>query len=260
MAYWAREPESTGQVVVFVHGFKGEAVGTWRSFEKLLPNSAACRDTDLIFWGHDGGRTDIRSNGAELCDFLSGLWHSPNDFRPWGPHRKSSFRYSKLVVVAHSLGAVISRQAMLMAHGLLLQKDQGGAWLRGLKTIFFAPAYSGTDLPRLFGEVITGTGIPIVGNLLSIAAQAKWKAVKELQENSPALTILRSETDAALQKPFGRHLKATSVVLAKGDSVVSNHPFPGDPPKPIILSASHVGVCKPGPTFVAPVEQVVRFL
>ena len=45
------------KAVLFIHGFSGDALGTWSDFPVLMPGRASCAGRDLFFYGYDGLRT-----------------------------------------------------------------------------------------------------------------------------------------------------------------------------------------------------------
>lgn len=47
-AYWSLD--STGKILLFIHGFGGKATKTWRSFPGLLLNDNVFSGYDLFFY------------------------------------------------------------------------------------------------------------------------------------------------------------------------------------------------------------------
>ena len=70
-ARWANEPD--GRAVVFVHGFNGKAVGTWKGFETLLPQRPEAVGTDLLFYGYDTFRDSTPLASQKLRELLDQL-------------------------------------------------------------------------------------------------------------------------------------------------------------------------------------------
>lgn len=114
-AFWAYEP--TGDVVVFVHGFNGHPLRSWMEFPIHLPSLRP--GADLIFYGYDGRYASVVASALILEQFLSSLMSSPaalvNPTVQKHLHRSDSFRYRRLFLIAHSLGAVVTRRALLEA-------------------------------------------------------------------------------------------------------------------------------------------------
>ena len=75
------------------------------------------------------------------------------------------------------------------------------------------------------------------------AAKAKVPLVRELEPTSRILSEL-AERVARLQQGTTL-LRASRVVVAEHEIVVSNLPFPGDPCPDALRATDHVSVCKP---------------
>ena len=141
-AVWGEESEAslaihpTGIAVVFVHGFGGSAVGTWLEFPTILTGSPKCSGSDLFFFGYKSKRRDAAYSGSELFGFLSALGSEPartmiNPSLPAGATQRSKeFQFKHIVICAHSLGAVITRLALLDA----LNEDPAPQWPRRVRS------------------------------------------------------------------------------------------------------------------------------
>jgi pimeloyl-ACP methyl ester carboxylesterase len=251
-AYWSDAP--AGKAIVFVHGFLGTARDAWRQFDSLLQAEAACDGADIFFYGYDGVTTHATESGEELNSFLDELiahtqrfyrWHLPPKMAQT-PERQG-LAYTRVVLVAHSLGAVVSRIALLGAY------HDGAPWLDTIRLVLFAPAHGGT---RTVDAIVSAvSGINILGAAVAIG-KAKVRAAADLQEDSIILEQLRSEV-ASLADAGRAKLAAKCVVWARGDDIVINKRFPGDP-KPVIVNFSdHRAVCKPTSSYKRPVEEFV---
>jgi len=144
-ALWALEPDHT--VVVFVHGYGGDAVATWSEFDALLPARIPCAHADIIFYGYNGVRSNVIAAASLFSDFLEDLSTSApaliNKGLPEAAHRQESFRHHRIILVGHSLGAVIIRWALLFAH------ERQSAWLSTTRMALFAPAHTGANVVNL---------------------------------------------------------------------------------------------------------------
>src|SRR3954451_15093457 len=67
------------QAIVFVHGYRGEAIATWTRFETMLTRRPEADPYALFFYGYDCLRGDTWTAGSMLCDFLHQLATSPGD-------------------------------------------------------------------------------------------------------------------------------------------------------------------------------------
>ena len=245
-AYWAQEP--TGNVFVFVHGFGGSAVESWNEFDGLLPAEG---NHDIVFFGYDsvGLRTTVAA--AFLVEFLHSLCCNPattvNSTLPPELYRTEKFRVRQVILVGHSLGAVVCRRALLDAY------NDRAAWASLVALVFFAPAHMGAHV------------LPLVASMLGILhfpmlAFTKWLApvLDELQEDSLFLKDLRNETRTAIASGSAEFLRARAIAICERDRVVNPQSFcPQDAP-PIVLMKDHVSICKPSNQFTAPVELVTK--
>src|SRR3954469_25635338 len=102
-AHWAVTP--TKRAIVFVHGFGGDAIGTWQQFPRLLALQDGCRGHDLVFFGYDGLRSYAQNSAVQLRDFLRAI--GENAASVANPHldpaarRPDDFTYEQITVVAH---------------------------------------------------------------------------------------------------------------------------------------------------------------
>src|SRR2546426_774080 len=111
-AYWSIKPNR--KAIVFVHGFKGSALSTWLEFPRLLQQMHKCAGCDLIFYGYDGARMRATNSAWLLRKFLKQVVENSrelaNQTLPPFLKRPPNFSYDNVIICAHSLGAVVSRQ------------------------------------------------------------------------------------------------------------------------------------------------------
>jgi pimeloyl-ACP methyl ester carboxylesterase len=252
MARWAARP--TGTAVVFVHGFGGRSMDTWREFDERLPELPGARGADLLFFGYDGVRTPALSSSIVLRDALDDLMSNAAQFMnstvPPELHRPPSFRYQRPVVVAHSFGAVIARKALLDCH------KKKAAWLRNSQIALFAPAHRGAPLLPLVRETL---GLFAVAKPL-FAVLAAYSALRDLDPQSAFLTDLRQHTERAIDKEEGTALSARFIGISKDDRVVEFLEFVYADCPATDLRGSHTAVCKPSEDYLAPIEEVGKLL
>src|SRR4051794_2647056 len=55
VAQWATQPD--GQLVIFIHGFGGDAIATWNDMQLMLPADRRFDGVDLAFYGYDSMRS-----------------------------------------------------------------------------------------------------------------------------------------------------------------------------------------------------------
>jgi pimeloyl-ACP methyl ester carboxylesterase len=224
--------------VIFVHGFRGDALATWEGFEELAVQSSAFRNTDLYFFGYDGLLSNTLASSSFLYDLLDGLGNNPAQMLgtlaqgPLVEHRKLG--YKKIILIAHSLGAVVCRWTLLRSI------DQQSPWRDRIQTMYFAPAHCGSDLARLTGEASSGFAW-LKGLVAGI--NASLPLLRELDYQSPIMRDLERRTLAlAAANPI---LKPSKIVIAEREIVVNNWIFGQDPFPRALRGTDHITVCKP---------------
>ena len=252
-AFLAMDP--VDKALVFLHGFNGSAVGTWLQFPRLLLETEAFAGYDLYFFGYDGLRTRSYISSLKLRDFLRRLLPSP--CATLDPHftesekRSEGSEYGRLFIVAHSLGAVVARQALVEAW---TSKE---TWLDLVRLILFAPAHLGANIAKLCLEAFTGLpfrGIPEA--LVSFA----FPPIQDLKHDSETLAKLLADTRSALESGASDCFKARRVILAETDRIVEPGRFAEDPAAELITGVGHSGICKPRQDFREPLGHLLSAL
>jgi alpha-beta hydrolase superfamily lysophospholipase len=252
---WSLNP--TGRAIVFVHGFGGKAVSTWSQFPSLLEGYPECAGHDIFFYGYDGLHTEAISSADKLRDFITDICSSPqavyalSDAEPQGRLQHPD-TYQEVIIVAHSLGAIVSRRALIDAYTTAGQ----AAWARRTHLVLFAPAHRGARISSLVRLSPLGAAM----SLLALAQLLnKYRVLEDLQEGSGALTDLARDLEAAFG-PRKRNLRARHVVRAVNDTIVRNANLPPDAAAQSVDGQSHTSICKPTSDFRLPLEVVVSSL
>jgi Alpha/beta hydrolase family len=249
VAYFSRL--TTNVLVIFVHGFGGSAHGTWPNFPKLLSAMGEeSRTFDIIFYQYDGKFTQANSSAALFRDFIDEFIAEPthvvNSCLPDGAKR-SNFSYTRIVLVAHSLGAVISRRALLDVYRRSNKSSKQRHWLKNITLLLFAPAHKGAYAAEIVRSTLGPSGWSLFG-LFKAAIKYKTPLLADLSPGSTVLTSLENDTRQVL-RAIGRSvppfLVPKIVVWAEGDRVVINDPFVSDPVSIIEFGHDHLSVCKP---------------
>jgi pimeloyl-ACP methyl ester carboxylesterase len=248
-AQWSQDAAQTA--LVFVHGYNGRAAKTWMNFPGLLLDDARFARHDLIYYGYRSTALRADAIADDLSRFVNRLAEAPamicNPTLPPSVARPREHRYTRIVVVAHSLGAVVTRLALLRA------ARRGVRWLGAVSMVLFAPAHLGADIISLAGQSIFGPVVPV----------AMWfsPVLKELKENSQMLQRLRNDTERAIQAAgTASHLVARRVVQAPRDTIVTNVRFCEDPDAEYVeASRTHQTVCKPSLSRPLPFELAAEF-
>ena len=136
----------------------------------------------------------MHGSAARLYGLLSFLFGYPgaviNAALPSAIQRSVDFTYDQVVVIAHSLGAVIARQALLNAW------KQHEPWCGEIRLVLFAPAHKGARVQELVESVRVGKWL----SLFTAAARYKSPLIDQLRPGSPCLAELeRDIVDARRQ-------------------------------------------------------------
>ena len=235
-AYYSIQPADSA--VVFVHGLQGHATGTWMQFQSLLQNEAKCVRKDLFFFGYHSLRRSSRSSASSLLQLLQVLSDRVEELDGW-PVRPNEVEYKRILVVAHSLGAIVSRRAFLMAW------DNRFNWTGKLKLMLYAPAHLG------------GRPLNIIPKRLKRGMEFLFPTLEELLDDSKTIRSLQSDTTRALRKKGSQFLKAVKVVHGQRDNIISEAgaTFCADAPS-VWIDADHFQVCKPTNSFLPPLDRL----
>ncbi len=174
----------TRTAVVFVHGFLGHAIDTWASFQTQIDQVneglSWWATSDLYFFQYPSTEDSISMTASSLLAFLQDYLPTPGislcqqDARLGGDFAASlpepvALRtisdYQELVLVGHSQGAVVLRQAILFA--LEVSTSRPGEtvhspfheFLLNARLCLFSPAHMGAQISGIAGLV---TEIPLV--------------------------------------------------------------------------------------------------
>ena len=252
-ALFAAQPDR--KAVLFIHGFSGDAIQTWSNFHELLQECPKCSGRDLFFYGYDGLRAEMNASASIFRAFLDRLFGSTeqflNDNLPPSAQRADDFGYDELVIVAHSLGAVISRRALLDA------TRKNSDWVTKTKLVLYAPAHKGARVADLALEAASSFSF---ARLFGVATRFVSPLIDQLKPGSPALKQLLADTEKFRQGGANSHLVANKVVIAEHENIVENETFGEDPPPEAIANTSHRSVCKPRKDFPFPFKHLEECL
>ncbi|HVV43711.1 MAG TPA: hypothetical protein VHC72_00855 [Bryobacteraceae bacterium] len=223
-------------LVIFVHGFRGDALETWQDFDQLVITNPRFKSTDFIFFGYDSYLSNVLAGASFLYNLLNDL-EEKNRAAIAGVANPEvagvRCEYKRMILVAHSLGAVVCRWAIVRA------VEEGKKWRSRLRLLLFAPAHTGSELAHL---ATSAAGSFAWISLFVQAVKANVPLVRELDPSSRILTELAGRVSQAKNEPC---LKASRVIIAEREVVVSNLPFPGDPCPDALRDTDHISVCKP---------------
>lgn len=254
---WSSNP--SGHALVFVHGFGGKATATWSSFPSLLPREPNLAGWDLFFFGYDGVNSDVTACASDLTKLLDELGRSPldvyrqSDALPTS-HRQHPSSYTRIVLVGHSLGAVVCRRAMLDGYN----RPTPAKWAPITELFLFAPAHNGAKIV----ELVKATFPPIYALLSAAQLAGLFIVLRDLEGGSMTLTTLQAELKNKFGTGTAPNLRALHTAIARNDRVVTNMVYQPDcAPVEVMGTHTHVSVCKPHPkSFPDPVNLLIARL
>jgi len=248
IAYFARAPK--GVLLLFVHGFVGHRTDTWELMHEMLPNEPSLIGVDIVFYGYKSTQGQALSNANLLRQFISSFVTREKNDEP-SERQKLKFAYKKIVIVAHSLGAALTRQAQLDA---LKMKER---WARRTSLVLFGPAHCGAFLAKVGFELGASTRLL---SALTAAIGFAIPVVRDLRPDSDFIKDLQSQTLAYLKKNPKAPLKAKRVIFGDSDRVVMVRNFCADPVSDTWLDCNHTSVCKVSQRFRRPIDEIISFI
>ena len=95
--------------IAFVHGFGGDATGTWGNFPRLLQDESALKDWDIFSVGY----------ATKLVPDIVGIWkaNAPIDRLAGMFYTAAMYdqlgAYKSLVIISHSMGGLVTQRALV---------------------------------------------------------------------------------------------------------------------------------------------------
>ena len=237
-------------LVIFVHGFNGKSVETWGKFPELIRTNDDFKYADVVFYGYDSVRA--QANNSALKFYTSLLKLSDISPNKWGIERdfiKTNFRYNNILIVAHSLGAIVVRRALILA------KTENKEWIKSCKMILFAPAHRGARIQKLVTE-----SLPSIGKILTGLGFITIPILDDLKPNSVTLNNLLHDSLHLLKNKQGDFTIASQIIWANKEIIVHNEQFCKDPIPVLVEDKCHTTICKPDDTYLTPYQIVVNSL
>lgn len=267
--YVALEPAT--ELVIFVHGFNGDAEKTWRGFHDNF-DTAPWSTCDILFVGYGSTKENVLSVTNRLRDVLPGFYPNlPTCFRTaYGKELRPQSQYSGLRIVGHSLGGLIVRRLMVeIIRSWLHATDSDNAESENLdlehlrlsrptlldaRIKLFSPASEGF-LPKGW----LGTADAALLLRLSELRLKHAPAYRELQIGSQLITNTKEETLLRIRQlgALASALRATNL-WANPDNVVQVEDYKTDRPSSSADAQSHSSVCKPNAEYLLPFSHVER--
>ena len=274
------QDESADCAAIFVHGFGGDAEMTWFNFQGLLDlekHREHWSKYDLFFWQYQSLWDHIEASSDRLRHLMEDLYPIPNPqlFEiELGTLELSALptdrRYSKLMLVGHSEGAVIIRHMLLR----LKERSQAAAGVGGgdRQMVYEitaegpeAGSNAKTNMPvgklRLFAPALFGyrpSGfLGLIANSAFLGTFVDWifsstsPPYQDFREPAGLLAELRKETESVAT----HHSILRARILWGGEErIVKPGQYRDDVIHDFIEGGTHTSICKPSPTFLVPLE------
>lgn len=239
--------------LVFTHGYGGDSIDTWSEFNHFVHQRNSFASYDVYFFGYDSIYSDLSASAALFRQFLEAIQNNTaNTLANVLPLNTTRTGYEKIKIVAHSLGAVISRRALVDA------TLANSPWVQDIEQVFFAPAHKGASVVDLFTSRSNALGK--FGALFSGLLTFKSPLINQLKSNSAELKQLEDDVKNLTSGSMNQHLIAKEVVIAQYENIVINTRFFGDPPPDTIAKTDHRSVCKPKSGRLEPLNKVESHL
>jgi alpha-beta hydrolase superfamily lysophospholipase len=208
----------------------------------------------LIFYGYSSVQPQALASAGLLRQFLEELVSFSPAIRKRMPKQRQNATHQdcgKLLIVAHSFGAALTRRALLDASSV------GAAWPAKTSLLLFAPAHRGAQLAQLKKEL---AGSWKLFSLLSTLLTPTSQSTRDLEPASQFITKLSSDTMAALAQNPEDWLKAKQVIFGQKDAVALMERFCQDPLEIVWKGHNHTSVCKADVDFQKPLQEVLNQL
>lgn len=279
-ALLASNPEAA---VVFVHGFDGDPEKTWVNFQylvdKLSDKYPLWKKCDLFFFSYKS-RPQITPLAETFVKFVRFVLDRARTSDP-GPlpsgtvvhpmDLKASYR--ELIVVGHSTGSVIIREALLqiaapLAKSGVILDAANGVQDDGVRSFessilnsslrFFAPADIGVIEA---GKLGYAKSMPVLRTLVNIYL-ARNQLYQNLKPGGPLLTRIQHETERLYQSFSSVPAFAALSLFGSDEEIVIIDVYQHEQATklPTVPGHSHVSICKPLFDYLTPLEFVTNAL
>ncbi|MFF2486276.1 esterase/lipase family protein [Microbacterium sp. NPDC058062] len=232
------------RLVIFVHGFLGNATRTWAGMLPTPPDHPFWQEADLVFVGYRSFVDTIKSTSDRFRRRLAAYYPTPapllSQARGVAGGDVGVLNYEQLILVGHSLGGMVIRRALV--DDFRIWRASGGALsvapvTLGATVRLFSPATAGYRGAGLLSLIRTGASSPAVLRFSS--------AFADMQAGSTFLADTREKTEAYGAEPLGHGLRAR-IAWASPENVVETVPYDTDDyDETIRMKRDHIQVCKP---------------
>ena len=236
--YESPNPVNNKSLIIFIHGFLGNASGTWRDTPQLLMQDSHFDDSDFFFYQYKAERTPIRISSRFFMEKIEELIDKYEG--------NSTNKYKKILIVAHSMGAVVARWAIIDAI------SQEKKWKERVNFTFFAPAHCGARPDEVFQLIY------------SIATKISFRSIvfptiDELSADSILLRRLKSECENEKNVNLA-NLVTESIFHAEKESVVFVNDFMDSENFTCITEKDHITIVKATKRYLDPIEIIKELI
>jgi pimeloyl-ACP methyl ester carboxylesterase len=271
------DAESVDTAIVYVHGFLGDAQTTWEQLQYYVDRlrDEPFKNSDLHFFEYPAEDQFVLASVARLRSFLTQIYPLPPsalveahlrdfDWRLPGDSDTVFLRelhpYSRLILVGHSLGAVVIRrfiadEAISQAGARKSGRDVAPSRFLDAELTLMAPAHIGFQ-PTGTKALLHALAFP--ASLARYAAV--FRAFSDLKPDCFTLAQLQRETvEMAALFPASTAFKPR-VLWGEQEDVVLVGRFDSDPPEAVQQAPgkNHVTVCKLTKNYEMPADVVIR--
>jgi pimeloyl-ACP methyl ester carboxylesterase len=250
--------------VVFIHGWGGSAGDTWETFPAEIRSMPQASKADVFFIEYGSLKDTVEFCAAQMQLFLNDVLHRPlesivNPSLPRSEQREPESFYERVVLVAHSMGAVIARRAVLnLERDALSDEDRGR-----FTFLFFAPAHKGSEVAALIQSGLCLDWLP-GASLLGKALTMYYRSLEDLTVGSQFLQKLEADSRSARESRAEegaefQYLRA-HVYHAQEDKVVVQVGFDDDHPLKPVMRHNHRSICKPNRSYQVPTTALRVYL
>lgn len=197
------------KLLIFIHGWNGDAQGTWRNLPQLARADSRLSDFDVWSIGYPTYITKRNIGISRLAAFFGDQFETV--FGIYG-------RYDEIVIIAHSMGGLISRK-------ILLQRQLANKSNRQHTILIeIATPHAGANQAKLLSALNISRGLP-----------------ESMKPDSPYLRDLSDEWRLLPSRP------STVCIASEHDAVVpiSSAFADCDKPLPYPDDYSHTAIVKP---------------
>jgi len=249
---WSINPAN--KAVVFIHGFSGSSLATFGDFNIEFRALPEYKGYDVYFYQYDSMRSQIENNAVYFLDFLKSINEDLESIIANSGINLARERtpYTRIVIVAHSLGAVVTRIALNDGHA------NNETWLDKCELILFAPAHNGAH--KSINRLIDLPGpLKILGKLI----ESYYVSINQLTDPSIIIQpMIQNVRDLIEKNDIKTFTIAKMVIWADPDLVVVNKRFLSDPIARSFQFArkGHQAICKPTKKFREPIKLLASIL